>query len=108
MYGIKGEKHPMFGKHHSVETKEKISKANKGKFAGEKNPMFGKHHTEEAINKIKKPIEQIDIETGKVLRTWKSATDVHNELGWSIGNISNCCRGIKKYAYGYIWKFAST
>jgi len=38
--------HPMLGKKHSKETKEKIGKANKGKCAGSKNPMFGGHTTE--------------------------------------------------------------
>lgn len=34
------------------ETKEKISKANKGKLLGEKNPMYGKTHTEEVRKKM--------------------------------------------------------
>ena len=33
-----GENHPMFGKHHTEETKKKISKARKGKLIGEENP----------------------------------------------------------------------
>ena len=73
-----GEKHPMFGKHHSDETKQKISKSHKGKpahnkgkpmseetkkklseskkglLSGEKNPMFGKHHSDETKQKISK------------------------------------------------------
>lgn len=38
-----GENHPMFGKHHSKESKEKISNVHKelGKWKGEKNPAFG-------------------------------------------------------------------
>lgn len=42
-----GENHPMFGRHHSKETKEKMSKSHKGQLAGDKNPMFGRKHTEE-------------------------------------------------------------
>lgn len=41
-------KNPMYGKTHSKETKEKISKTK----IGELNPMYGKHHTEEAKEKI--------------------------------------------------------
>ncbi|MEX0597064.1 MAG: NUMOD3 domain-containing DNA-binding protein [Candidatus Paceibacterota bacterium] len=37
MYNI-GTKHPMYGKHHSEETKNKIGKSNKGKLLGDKNP----------------------------------------------------------------------
>ena len=40
------------GKTHSEESKQKVSKANKGKCAGEKNPMFGKKQTEETREKI--------------------------------------------------------
>lgn len=47
-----GEKHHMFGKHHTVETRKKLSLAGKGKQAGERHPMYGKHHTEEAKRKI--------------------------------------------------------
>ena len=44
MYGRTGEQNPMYGRSHSEEVREKISKANKGKpgLKGEKNPMYGK------------------------------------------------------------------
>ena len=54
-----GEKHPMYGKHHSEETKKKLREARKGKHLGKDNPFYGKHHSEEAkkklseINKVK-------------------------------------------------------
>ncbi len=38
-----GESNPMYGKHHTNETKEKISNALKGLMAGENNPMYGVH-----------------------------------------------------------------
>ena len=44
------ERQPMLGKHHSEESKEKISKALKG----ENNPMWNKHHTDEIKDKISK------------------------------------------------------
>lgn len=43
-----GENHPLFGKHHSEETRKNISESMKG----EKNPLFGKHHSEETRRKI--------------------------------------------------------
>ena len=62
---MSGENHPMYGKHHTKVTKEKISKANTGRVmseefrqkiseitSGENNPMYGKHHTEETKSKI--------------------------------------------------------
>lgn len=43
-----GEDHPMFGKHHREESKQKTSQATKG----EKNPMYGKKLSEESIRKM--------------------------------------------------------
>ena len=45
---LKGEDNPNYGKHHSEETRKKISEANKGK----DNHMYGKHHSEETRKKI--------------------------------------------------------
>jgi hypothetical protein len=60
-----GERNPMFGKHHSEETKRKIGEKSKifmnsekakqiihPPMDGENNPMFGKHHSEETKRKI--------------------------------------------------------
>jgi len=47
-----GKGNPFYGKHHSEETKEKISQSRKGKTAGEKHPMYGKKHSEESLKKI--------------------------------------------------------
>ncbi len=38
----KGEKNYFYGKKHSKETKDKLSKVAMGKYSGENNPMFGK------------------------------------------------------------------
>jgi hypothetical protein len=58
-----GEENPFYGKIHSKETKEKISKCSKGRVGvkkyGENNPFYGKTHTEETKNLIRqKTIEQ--------------------------------------------------
>jgi len=42
------EKHPLYGKHHSEETKHKMSEAMKG----ENSPFYGKHFSEEHKRKI--------------------------------------------------------
>lgn len=49
---MKGEKHPMYGKHLSEETRRKISEAENGKRTGEKHPFYGKHHSEKTKKKI--------------------------------------------------------
>ena len=43
-----GEKHWLYGKHVSDETKKKLSEA----FSGVNNPMYGKHHSEETLKKL--------------------------------------------------------
>lgn len=50
------------GKHHSEETKLKISKANKGKTKGRTTWIKGKHHSEETKKKIS--------ETKRGVKTW--------------------------------------
>ena len=47
-----GEKNPFYGKHHSDETKKKISKNRKGKCVGENHPFYGKKHSEEELKKM--------------------------------------------------------
>lgn len=62
-----GEKHPMFGRKHTLGSKDKIRVARIGKkltqetkdkirlkVSGEKHPMYGKHHTEDTKKKISK------------------------------------------------------
>ena len=41
-------KSPMYGKHHTDNTREKMSAAQRG----EKNPMYGKHHTDNTREKM--------------------------------------------------------
>lgn len=47
-----GKNNPMYGKHHTEETKQKISKA-----LSENNFMYGKHHTKEVKQKISKAMK---------------------------------------------------
>ena len=60
-----GEKHPLFGKHLSEETRRKLSEAMKGRtlseehrrkisesMKGKNHPLYGKHHSEDTRRKI--------------------------------------------------------
>ena len=44
---------------------------------------------------------------GKVIRKWENSRTVFVETGMSDWSISECCRGKRKTAYGYIWQYAS-
>lgn len=103
-------------KNPSQETRNKISKGLKGKYTREKNSMYGKHHTKEAKEKIRKALEgsksyrakkvsQFDKE-GNFIKTWDFITQVEKELGISHTHISSCCRGKRKTAGGFVWKYA--
>ena len=47
----KGGSNPMYGRHHSEDTRKKMREARKGKRTGEDNPFYGKHHSEETRKK---------------------------------------------------------
>ena len=49
---VKGENAPMYGKHHTEETKRQISESRKGKYAGKNHPLYGKTVSEETRRKI--------------------------------------------------------
>lgn len=77
--------------------KERISKTLKGKNAGEKHPMYGKHHTleskKEMSNKLSKPV--ICLTTGKIFNSSKEASI---ETKISCSNINECCRNKRQSA----------
>lgn len=97
----------------SEETKKKMSDSLKGKPKNWKEN--GKGKIAEAVKKrLSKRVDQIDIITGEVLNTYPSAKEAARLLGYSQGNISNCCNGgfyrkgkwvNKKQYNGYIWKY---
>lgn len=56
------------------------------------------------IDKRSKPIIQFS-KDGEFIKKWNSALDVQRELGIKQGNISNCCKGKRNIAGGYIWRY---
>jgi len=51
---VKGEKHPLFGKHHSQETRAKMSEVRIGKYVGVNSPNYGLQRSQETRDKISK------------------------------------------------------
>ncbi|MGF9774798.1 GIY-YIG nuclease family protein [Priestia aryabhattai] len=51
-----------------------------------------------------KPVAQIDVISGKVMRVWESANKAHRE-GFNKVAISKCCNGKRKTHGGYRWQF---
>lgn len=88
------ENHPMFGKHHSQKTKDRISSSKKGQLTGGDNP-----NSREVLCYSK---------AGNFIQKFKSMQDALrfiNNPKASHSAISRCCAGRCKSAYGYVWKY---
>ena len=54
--------------------------------------------------KLSKPVLQYT-KYCEFIKEWKSASDVERNLGYAQQNISRCCLGRCKSAYGFLWKY---
>lgn len=50
------------------------------------------------------PIAQYDKVSGELVAVWKNAHEVERVLGYGNSNISACCNGKRKSAYGFVWR----
>ena len=110
-----GEKAYWFGKHHSDETKRKLSEANIGKHLSEehKNKISeshtGKHFTEETRKKMAEShgvngVLQFS-KGGEFIAEYLSAHEAERNTGCYNSNIIKCCKGKYKSCGGFIWKY---
>lgn len=76
---------------------------------GEKHSMFGKQHSEESKKKMSqakmKPCAKLDKNTLEILEVLPCTLEFQRQYGYSQGNISQCCNGKLKTAYGFRWKY---
>ena len=86
-----GKDNPMYGKHHSDETKQKMSEARKGKFVGENHPRA-------------KRVVQYD-KQGNLIKIWDYAKQASKELNIDVASIIKCCKGKNKSCGGFIWRY---
>jgi len=87
------------GRHHSEETKIKMSKSMKGI----KRTVEGKRNISLSQSK---PIIQCTID-GRYIKEWESAVYVSKVLNLSQTNISRACLHNNNYAHNYLWFFKS-
>lgn len=87
---------------HWVTQKENVNNPISIKRLLDNSPTAGKFGKD---NFSSKSVCQYSLD-GKFIRKWNCIMDVQRELGFSNGNISNCCLGKQKTSYGYIWKHA--
>lgn len=95
-----------------------ISKGRLGKFKGADNPFGGKHHTQETKARISeansKAVLMCNLD-GKVIKRFNSLVEARDYLiseGITTNKscqtpISKCCRGVeqRKSCYGFVWKY---
>ena len=88
-----GERHPMYGKHHSEESRKKNSESHKGK----KHSKEAKRKMSENNSGAKNPMAKkvICITTGETFDCIKDASDNYNVAKSSI---CGCCQGKRKHA----------
>ena len=117
---VSGNNNGNFGKAMSNEQKEKISNTKKNKYKKEKHPMYGKHHTEESRKKnsdshkglqtgVNNPNAKYVIQFDKMnnlIKVWKYLKLASSELNIQRTDISSCCSGrLKTAGGGYQWKY---
>lgn len=76
---------------------------------GEKHFFYGKHHSPEFIKRKidmqSKTVEMYSLD-GLFLGRFKNAIEAEEKTGVCKVNIRYCCRGMRKTAGGYKWKYA--
>ena len=111
----------MIGKKHTEESKKRMSEARIGtKLTVEHKEKlrqinWGKKHSAEAIENIKEANRKIAKERmievnqydkqGNFIKTWAGPPEVYGALGVQASNIRAVCRGKRKTAGGFIWKY---
>ena len=103
---IAGENNPFFGKIHTEETRQKISKANKGRYIGEKSPNYGKPLSDERKALISEqksvPVCQFDTEF-YFIAEYSSSVAAELVTGIQSTHIRRACNGVLNTAGGFIW-----
>jgi len=87
------------------DTKELMSSVR----SGEQHAMFGKHHQDEAKELIReanrKEVQQWSRDGTEFIRMFRSIEDASQETGADGSHICKVCKGERKTAGGFNWKF---
>lgn len=68
------------------------------------NVNYGTRNEKTRNGKLSKKVYQYSLD-GKFIAEYPSTKEVERQLGYKVPNISYCCNGKQKTAYGYIWKY---
>ena len=111
------------GKHHSEESRKKMSESQKIRMSSEeerkrlgelrKGKGTGKR-PEEWANNIKKSVTATCgkrvaqyTKDGELIKIWDCMMDAERILGIGASHISSCCKGKRKSAGGFVWKYVN-
>ena len=100
-YGTKNERHSkaLKGRKHSQEWNENIAKSKKGK-----------KQSKETIEKRTKvrsiAVVQLDLQRN-FISVHQSSKQIERDFGFAHNNIIKCCKGKRKTAYKFKWKYLS-
>lgn len=103
------------GKHHTEEAKKKISEAGKRSCSEETKRKISTANLGKKVNiprstilKMReiniKPVLQFDL-NNNFIKEYESITEAEKSLGKSSHHINCCCKGKRKTAYGYKWRY---
>ena len=67
------------------------------------NNTYGTKVTRQS-KKIKKEVYQYDLQ-GNFISKYNSVREAGTSLRANKANIANCCRGLTKTAYGFVWRY---
>jgi len=77
--------------------------------SGENHPMFGKHHSEETREMLqtvnRKPVQQWSKDGSTFIKTFESIFEASQEIGVDGRHITKVCQGDRKTTGGFHWKF---
>lgn len=103
---ISGEKNWNYGKPMPDDHKEKLIKILTTREITEEERLSKSLGHLKSENKPRKPIYQLDKETGEILHTWRSLSDAVRSLNKkSPSDIANSTLYPHKSAYGFKWRF---
>ena len=80
----------------------KVCRNNK-EFLGYKWAFVGNEYIKKDYSA--KPVCQIDLKTGAVLKTFSSISEAAKSVNGDMSYISKVCRGIQHSSKGYGWKY---
>ena len=99
-----GEKHPMFGKHLSEDTKRKISESKTGIIFTEEHRKKMSQANKGKIYAPTKSVIQYS-KDGEFIAEYNSVMEASRYTGCDNSIICKCCKGKRKSAGGFIWKY---